>query len=622
MAASPPDTLFIPPVEATAGDPPPLGDLAMYLLRQLVGIVKRCAEMELNPQPEPKPKPVEVLALDSEDSSDDSVAVPEEPPECSTPEPTFKTQPLELLVQLVQAIDSPQVSDLPPIPVSPAKTPFRESSGLSIDNYNPSVRTTFTDPLTLEACANLGIDPDHLFYPTNRMLYNYTRDKDMQEVVRRRLIERAERFRETVRIERDRIACRPPTPPLMDEEQMKYCLRQQLAYEDGHIERTREINRREAERVILDILIENEAIEESLQKQERETLRLRQLEAERELKKKEDYDIQIAKIRAARRADPAESDAEQARRAQLEERSRKADEKREQIEQNKRKYYAMLAEERAQKNERARMAITLCEEQRRQEYEQARKAQDDKNKLFQERYVRKQQERMLRFRIQTQKDSERIAQVKLAQQAITEQKRETAEVKLEERNAGVARVLAIRNREIETLRLQSAMKLASKTTYREQLLQRQQEEKEAKHYAREQRSEQYHIAGVAQADRSRRELALQRVIHLEDRRAASSYMQKRREAELREADVVYEARCKALDDQHAQKLQQQEMAEMKRASLERMKADLVSGALSPSEIRAKGLSQLKSLTAELGIDFDALQERAKQYARSAAETSA
>jgi hypothetical protein len=49
-----------------------------------------------------------------------------------------------------------------------------------------------------------------------------------------------------------------------------------------------------------------------------------------------------------------------------------------------------------------------------------------------------------------------------------------------------------------------------------------------------------------------------------------------------------------------------------------MKADLVSGILSPSQIRANGLAQLQTVAAELGIDFETLKMKAKSMRRDAA----
>lgn len=76
---------------------------------------------------------------------------------------------------------------------------------IGIDNFDPNVFCTFTDPLTLTAIENIGADPKDLFYPTEAQLLKYSKDPDMKEIARQHQIEMVNKVIALVKTERERI---------------------------------------------------------------------------------------------------------------------------------------------------------------------------------------------------------------------------------------------------------------------------------------------------------------------------------------------------------------------------------------------------------------------------------
>jgi hypothetical protein len=82
-----------------------------------------------------------------------------------------------------------------------------------------------------------------------------------------------------------------------------------------------------------------------------------------------------------------------------------------------------------------------------------------------------------------------------------------------------------------------------------------------------------------------------------------------------EAQNRYEERLKAIEDRETKKRQLILESQARRNQLERQKADLESGLISPVELRRKGVEQLQGIAKSLGINLAALQEQAKEFRR-------
>ena len=109
-------------------------------------------------------------------------------------------------------IYKPMISKMSPYDINESPIPFdngsnscgkKDSNQIGIENYDPKIPAEFTEKLTLEAIENLSIQPSDLFFPTYETLEKINeRDKKYYENL---LIERALRYREEVRIERNKI---------------------------------------------------------------------------------------------------------------------------------------------------------------------------------------------------------------------------------------------------------------------------------------------------------------------------------------------------------------------------------------------------------------------------------
>lgn len=530
-------------------------------------------------------------------------------------EPTFPTEPK------LKPKKSPYSRNT--TPQKGERVMYRKSKGVSIDSYNPEDRRPFTDPLTIEACRNLGVEDDELFYPTERDLFDYTRDKELRETVRRQLRERVDRTREAVRAERDRIASMPP--PNHNKE--KTTARDTTSsrgipaksfeeMERERIEKMTEKNRRQAKQVILSILIEKEIQEETEEAQRKEKERIKKYEEELKIKHREERKRHAENIRKAEEAErlKKKEDAEKMRQERLKEEMFNA--KRKEQAENLRKEFERLEASRRQKLEQARQIALKAEEEKFKKYEEQRKAIEQREEEFRRTKEREVKEREAETKRKEQENKERLERLRQHQLEMVQKKKEAAEERKIKQERSLAEQMRNRDIEIQKLREREEAKHNRAMTFIEVTTKEREKARREAYEANERKYQEKEQQLKAEKDKARLEGALIRKIKLEERYKASARLASLNEANAKERAKIYEERLKQLELEEAERRRRLEQNERVRLELEKKKQEVLSGdAATMSELRKKGSNQISKLASQLNIDLDELKQQAKQTRR-------
>jgi hypothetical protein len=495
--------------------------------------------------------------------------------------------------------------------------PFRQSRGISIDNYDPTSMQPFTDPLTNQALKNLGVALEELFFPTNRELMLYTRDDDMRDSARRYLQARVARTQEHVRRERDRIAYLPPlsmagTARTAGSEDRSSRF---FEAEEARLERLKRKNKTEAEGIILTIFQEEEIA--------RETEAARLKEAQRKVEHDE-------AVRAARRA---EHDRQMKRVVELEaeekerqkeiargkqealEQERRFEERRAEIERNKREYHERLDQERARKNEDAKRPAREFDEKRRRDWEESHRQQLLREAEFNERRKQEQKEKAEEAEREAKRQAERCAAIRNTQRSILEQKRKDTLDNQERHEAAYQSIMAARRDFLDAQRKENEQRERQAKMSREKQYEDLQERKRVNFETHQQRSSEYWRTKRGDEDRLRRDTGLAHVIQMEERARISSRIASLKEAASVERQQQYEMRIKQIEENERMKREMQMQSQLRRNQLERQKEDIQAGVVTQSDLRQKGATRIQGLAKDMGIDLESLREKARQIRR-------
>lgn len=494
--------------------------------------------------------------------------------------------------------------------------PYRWSRGISIDNYDPSNRRPFTDPLTKEAIRNLGIKLNELFYPTDRELAAYTREKDMREVVRERLRQRVQRTQEAVRAERDRIAYKPPSPFAAtkgsDVLERSLAARGIPDHSRERMEKARTMNKREAEQILLSLLVEKEMREETRDQQEKEKQERLKLAKEERLRKKKIREEQLQRIKDLETKEIERRKEIDQKRQKAEEQEKIFQKRREETEKLQRQYYEQLEAERARKNAEARKIVEQLEEKRKQHSFEVFQQQLLKEKEWKQQQSQKMKEREERARAEEKKSEEKMAAVRAKQKHMQEDKRARTQEKQEKQEASAQQIRAMKLQAIEQMKVANEEKQKARKASREKLQAAAEEQKKSRFEAQEKKSIEYYKNSQEEQNKQRRLQALQHRITMEERRENAHRIYKRLETDRIDAEKQYEERMKLLNDMEQNKVRQQRQLQFEKSQLERDTYTLKHGMLSIGEVRTKGIGHLRRLADRLGIDFSALEEKAKE----------
>lgn len=502
---------------------------------------------------------------------------------------------------------------------------YRKSRGISIDNYDPNDRRPFTDPLTIQAMKNLGIDSSELFYPTTRDLCAYTRDRDMFGVVKNTLTERVKRTAEDVRTERDRLMKIPPTPKFDSNgnsndgvqprdakiNDLSSRMHQYNELEQYRMSKIKEKNRRDAEQIILSILVEREHISESIEQQEKDKKRKEEHEAHVKQVKREEYERQIKRIKELERQEIEKRKEDEKKRQLVKEQEMRYEARKAEIEANRKKYYEALEVERQRKNDDAKKAAEEFEEKRKKEYNEQQMKLAEREKAFQQRRKQEEEERKEHARQFEEEKQRRVQEVRDNYTRNLEKKRAATELKGKQQEESLRKIITARNEQLETMRIEGEKQQQQAKEKREFQYNEHERLKKDKWETAERKSLDYLNETRNKDDAERREKAIIDQVKREERMMVSNRIYKRKETALLEVQRQYEIRLKMIEQKEAVKRKLAENSQQMRNKLERQKYEIESGLTSTVELRRKNPTQLRKLADKLGVDFDTLQEKAK-----------
>jgi hypothetical protein len=484
-------------------------------------------------------------------------------------------------------------------------------------NYNPNDQRDFTDKLTLEAMKNLGVTPDQLFYPTKHELFLYTRDPEMQDVMRTQIIERVNRTRDAVETEVDRLAQMAPPQRSESVNLVGFEERSEMFFdmEKVRMEKIKLRNQKEAAQIILSILVENEIVQEELELKREERQQRLQREEEQRIKMKEEREAQMRRIQELQVRDRERLEELRRRQQEAEDQEKRYLERKAEVDLAMKEYHESLDRERIRKNEEARRKVLEFEAQRREDWEQRKRELEERDAAMRQRREEEQREREERNQQEARRKEMRLAEIHENHRALIESKRQRTKTKQEQQEATFERFQTARREELDRLKAESAEHQAAAKLLRDSTFENNEREKREKFDRQEARRTGYYSSKLLSEDRNRRREAAERLIRLEERKMVSERLSQRRLTKNIEVQNRYEERLKAIEDREAKKRQMIMESQAKRNELERQKADLESGAISPVELRRKGVDQLQGIARTLGIDLASLQEQAKAFRR-------
>ena len=169
---------------------------------------------------------------------------------------------------------------------APAPRHSTKRGETSAENYNPDKPCVFTEPATLEAMVQCGVDQREMFMPTAAEMSKYPNDPDIRKMVTEHHQKRIERLREMVLQKREETINKDEERSFMQqergvseehEEDMDF-----LKVERKKWEKAQAFQRREAEALVLSALKEEERQKQGEERERREFERMRKIQEERE----------------------------------------------------------------------------------------------------------------------------------------------------------------------------------------------------------------------------------------------------------------------------------------------------------------------------------------------------
>jgi hypothetical protein len=385
------------------------------------------------------------------------------------------------------------------------------------------------------------------------------------------------------------------------------------------MDRIRENHRREAENIILSILIENEMIEETLAAQARDVEKARKLEEEQRLHARQEHERQAQRQRELE--EQAKEAAKEAAKRLQEDLARDEEFRRKKAEfdKSRHEYFAKLEQERIRKNEEARKAALEFEEKRRRDYALQARQLEERERQWNERRRKEQLEREEQNRQEEQRKAAQVAMVKNAQEAHLAQMRQATQAKMDKQQEMLEKLREKQERERAAQAEREAEEDKANRERRERQFAELEEKKRRQWLEHEQRAREYRQKKLGEGDHARREGAIDSVIRHEERVSMSQRLWKRKEAEICEGQRLYEARMRLIEQKEQIKAQMRLEAQIRRNQLEREKYQLETGLMTPAELKRTGLGKLQALAKQLGIDLEALKIKAKQTRRGQSE---
>ena len=498
-------------------------------------------------------------------------------------------------------------------PISPAEG--------SIDDFDPENPQPIQDHYSKEAMKNLSVSFADLCYPTEADLIKYTKDHEFKEIVKTKLIRRADNAIKAVKQERDRLLRKKQQ--IMNQQIMSRSAPNELVQsrtnyaevERQRLERLEQKRVKTAEQIILGMIIENNNAEDDSMRKEIENEMRKQ--REEEVKKKQQKEMQkLKKISADKER------SEEEKRKKDAEMLRKQEEKHEQL---------MIKREQEEKERR--LKFLKIEEERKKHYEEAKRKEIEENKRKEQAYHEKAQQDILReqaLKDKREKKQKQIREQNLQQFAlqrsrmekiqrnkdkIIQDKRSKTEMKMRKQQEEFKKIIKEKEeRREEQIRMEEEKVSQAKQKRTEKEIQKQKDRETAWRESEEktaeilkQREKEY--------EKQRQEQATIEQIKLEDQRILLNRNERQRQTILRESDEAYKQKMRRLEYLEKQRQFEIQKSNLMRIKLEQEKEKIIEMSKKTSSIKGANQKKLKRISNELGVDYDALKRRADAMRR-------
>lgn len=494
------------------------------------------------------------------------------------------------------------------------KEPVRHSKGVSIDNYDPSGTVSFTDPLTLEALNNLKVLPEELRTPTDADIFKYSRDPKFYDMIKTALEERKERTKQKVIDERDRLSYIPEKSTL----ERSTFVEQTSDAEEERLARIEADHKREAARMIIQMLIDEEIEKErqAIVKKEHENDKKRQDDAAAKSKsERENSEGQNAKKDEIDRKNQEErekiiQDSQEREKALLQRKKKYDQEKKEKLHERE--------EERQKKSEQT---IQSAEEKRKE----AEQKLWDKIKLEEERIKKIEKEREEKKKHleeeakQREKESlEKIEAVRTKQREEYEKKREIYEKKQTKSRESVNLSKQKKKEDVKNIAEHRQQGLERSISFRLKIEEEREEKLKQKEAEKQKKyGDQYKAKKEAdQIELQRR--AIERQIKLEEALRNSQIITSAQSSQKSEVVANCELRIRSLQEKGNQERKKLMESEKLRLQLLRKKEEAFRKSQeSKSAVKSStgNHEKLEEISQNLGLDFNQLQEQAREQSR-------
>jgi hypothetical protein len=231
------------------------------------------------------------------------------------------------------------------------------------------------------------------------------------------------------------------------------------------------------------------------------------------------------------------------------------------------------------------------------------------------------EERKRQNKLDEDAKAQRLDAIHARRRDVLEERRVRAPQKQQKQKVAFDRIQAIRRSELEELAQANAQKQQLKKETRETRDADTSLAKRTKYEDAQSRSAAYRRSMIIEADRRRREEALNGLIWSEEHCRASERLTNQRVACSVESQRRYEMRLTAIEERELSFRRMQIESQKMRDELERKKAELEAGVISPSDIAKKGPGKLSAVAEKFGIDLPELKEKARTYRRGRSQIS-
>lgn len=496
-----------------------------------------------------------------------------------------------------------------------SKEPQEEVSIIEFDPTNPS---KITEPISKSAMKNLGISFSDLCYPSDQELSKYE-DSELRSIVKSKLEHRVDNAIRDVAQERQRLIKRNQQNTIM----MTRSAPPELNNNDNFIELERarmaklqHVRNKSVEQVIFSLVMmnKNDEIQEQEERRMEEFNRLRQQKIE-EKKKKEDEKVtkvfeekeNLINQKTMKNALVVE---------QTKQRLDSFEQKKQQEEIERKRKFEEIELER----QRHKIMAEDLERKEREEKEKnfLEKSLFEQSKMGKFREMKTQELKQQRIKSQQRSEEERkrVLEAQKKVDELIDKKREKTEQKIQRQEKEFEKIMEQREQKRSELKERELIKINRAKQNKKEIDQNDQQRKEEKILTIQQKSIEAQKQQEIERKRHRfSELTLNELKH-EDQRIILERRERQRQQLLKEQEEQYQQRMYQLQNMQNQR----EMMRMKnqrlRVQLEMEKEKMLETTMGNNAgLKRTSSDKLRKLAESMGINYDAIEQRAMKMSR-------